>query len=116
MYKPMEITRKEAEHLTGTIYDIRDISEITFYLKHKYYNHGIYGWNYSLYQDIEGNYYIDSYRNTPRNVKKLDYNKTIKYRDRITEIYKSLNDWNNKKIDIQEVLNDYIDEINKEEE
>lgn len=115
MYKPIEITRKEAEHLTDTIYDIWDISEVTFYLKHKYYNQGIYGWNYSLYQDLEGNYYIDSYRNTPRNVKKLDYNKTIKYKDRIKEIYKSRAGWDNNKIKIQEVLNDFIDEIKKEE-
>lgn len=62
-----KLTRKETIRLTNglPLYKV-DFIPNKLHFKKLGYNHGVYGWNYSVYyNELDNNYYIEGYRNFP---------------------------------------------------
>lgn len=89
----IKITNKELKNMYNEIYIIND-KTLCLYLKPRFFNCGIYGWNYDVYELDYDTCLITGYRNQPGN--RIPCNLEEKYKKKIRKLYNSDLDYNNK--------------------
>lgn len=89
----IKITNKELKNMYNEIYIIND-KTLCLYLEARFFNCGIYGWNYDVYELDCDTCLITGYRN--QTGIKIPYKLEEKYKKKIKKLYNSDLEYNKK--------------------
>lgn len=113
-----KITNKEIKEGYKNIITIGycNIQSLLYFENAIAYNAGVYGWNYDVYQINNNTCICTGYR--PVNGMRIDYNIQEKYENKARKILYGDNKYKyeTKKRKIQELLNQFVTEVLKENE
>lgn len=81
------ITRKAVENIYTAVVLCDEINNIAYLcgISPEYYNAGVYGWNWDLY-DIDGMAVVGGYRNYPRCCARVDYSDARKIQKHVRSL------------------------------